>query len=64
LTLYHAGQWSKKYELLCRSKFRPGPTWSEQRVIEENYFFDEIERYNDDELEQLMNELEQFMENL
>lgn len=62
LSLYHEGQWSKKYELLCRSQFKPGRAWREDNVIKDNWFYNEIVEYNDAELEQLMNELEKFLD--
>jgi len=64
LTLWHEGQASKKYELLCRSQFKPAPSWSESRVEIENEFFPEIESWKDDDskLETLMNEIVQYLE--
>lgn len=62
LTLYHEGQYSKKYRLLSQSKFKPGLLWYEENVIKDNYFYSEIVEYNDDELEALMCELGHFLE--
>jgi hypothetical protein len=39
LTLNYEGQGSEKYEYLCKSDFRPGLLWSENKVIKENCFY-------------------------
>lgn len=62
LTLWHEGQWSKKYELLCRSQFKPGHSWSESDVEENNEFYPIIEQYSDNDLEILMNEIKIYLE--
>jgi len=62
LTLWHAGQYSETYRLLCRSKFKPGMAWRESDVEIENEFFTDIEAMaenNDIEgLERLFNHVE------
>jgi hypothetical protein len=58
LSLNHEGQWSDTYRLLCRSKFNPGPMWSESRVESENPYFTEITAEN---AEQLMQAIDQFL---
>ena len=60
LSLNHEGQWSKRYKLLCRSKFKPSPLWSESKVVN-NEFYCEIERLDDDQLEKLMDEMDDFL---
>lgn len=59
LTLWHEGQTSLKYKLLCRSQFKPGPLWSESRVETENDYYAEI---NEENYKALFNELEQYLE--
>jgi len=36
-TLYHSGQWSEGYRLLCANPFRPGPLWSESALLKSMY---------------------------
>ena len=43
LTLNHSGQFSTYYRMLSESEFRPGPMWSESRVIAENMSYDDVE---------------------
>lgn len=62
LTLNHEGQSSKKYELLCRSEFKPGHSWSESRVESENEFYSEVESWSDENIETFMDELDAFFE--
>jgi hypothetical protein len=64
LTLWHEGQWSTKYRLLCASQFKPGPMWNETQVELENQYFHEIESWRDDDkkLEKLMNEINEYLE--
>jgi len=57
-TLNHEGQGSTMYSILSMSKFKPGPLWTEDRCIEENYIYGEI---TDDNIEALVNELNDFM---
>jgi hypothetical protein len=42
-SLNHAGQFSKGYETLCRigHLFKPGPLWSESRVLEDEDYWPE-----------------------
>lgn len=65
LTLWHEGQWSTKYRLLCQSQFKPGPMWSESQVEQENDFYSEIETWKNDDkkLELLMTEINHYLEN-
>lgn len=60
LTLNHEGLWSTEYELLCKSKFRPSPLWSESKVELENEVYSLI---NKDNFESLFSELNDFMLN-
>jgi hypothetical protein len=66
LTLWHGGQYSETYVLLCKSQFRPGLFWSESEVERKNSYFQEIEEWAKngeiDKLTQLMEEIEQFLE--
>jgi|688.fasta_scaffold114122_6 hypothetical protein len=68
LTLWHGGQYSETYALLCRSQFKPGMAWSESSVEEENPYFEEIEALakenNTEELSRLMNDVDQVLEAL
>jgi hypothetical protein len=67
LTLWHDGQWSETYALLCRSKFKPGPFWSESEVQKNNSYYQELEQWTSDnqidKLRQLMDEIEHFLDN-
>jgi hypothetical protein len=67
LILWHDGQYG--YEVLCKSKFKPGMGWSESDVEESNEFFKNIESlvdkkqgYND--ISDLMDELNNFVDSL
>lgn len=66
LTLWHGGQASKTYSLLCQSQFKLGMAWSESQVEEENSYFSQIEAWaedNDDEkLETLMTEINHYLD--
>jgi len=46
LSLNHEGQFSETYKLLCRSRFNPGPLWSESRCETENAYVSEITAEN------------------
>jgi len=61
LSLNHNGQWSDEYRMLCQSKFKPSPMWSESRCLEENFYCEEITQ---DNCETVFNDLEQFMKEL
>lgn len=58
LSVNHEGQGSKKYELLSRSVFKPGPLWSETRMMLENPYYENVSLLSDEEIEQLMTKCE------
>lgn len=60
LSLNHEGQSSRKYELLSQSLFSPGAGYSEERVENENPYYNEITEEN---YEQIFNEIEEFLSN-
>jgi hypothetical protein len=68
LNLWHGGQYSETYALLCRSKFKPGMAWSESQLEEENFYFHEIEelaKHNKiEELENIMNQIDLELEKI
>jgi hypothetical protein len=57
-TLNHEGQTSALYSILSQSEFRPGPLWSESRVMEENDWFHELTEEN---IESTFENLQKFM---
>lgn len=61
--LNHEGQNSKKYELQCRIDFKPGHSWSESDVENENEHYAEFEAMDDSQLERFVEELEHYFEN-
>ena len=70
LTLWHDGRFG--YELLCRSQFKPSPSWYEQNVIDENEFYDDVNSLVEssdgkflgyDEIEILLDNLNEFIDN-
>jgi len=62
--LWHGGQSSKLYELSCRIDFRPGHSWNESDVENENEFFGMFQDKKDDLafMEQFVEELEHYFE--
>lgn len=71
LTLWHDGKHG--YVLLCRSKFKPGMAWNENKVISENEYYNEVNSLVENksgeflgysEIEKLQNRLEYFLENI
>lgn len=66
LTLWHGGQHSETYVLLCKSQFRPGVSWTISGVERENPYFSEIEEWvkngETEKLTLLMEEIERFLE--
>jgi hypothetical protein len=71
MTLWHDGKYG--YVILCKSQFRPGPVWRESNVENENDYFHIIESMvvdgmgkfkGYDEIDNLIDELNEFIENL
>jgi hypothetical protein len=67
LNLWHDG--GKGYEVLSKSQFIPGMAWRESIVERENPYFHEVEslvnnKQGYDEIEKLMDNLNDFMDNL
>ena len=60
LSLNHAGQWSDTYAMLCRSKFKPGPLWSESECEARNEFVSQI---NESNVRETFENLTAYMEN-
>jgi hypothetical protein len=60
-TLYHEGQWSTKYRLLSKSPFKPGPLWKEDDVIRDNWHYNQMVEWTDEDLDILSNEIENYL---
>lgn len=58
-SLNHHGQSCEMYSILSRSPFRPGPMWSETRVLKENEFYSQI---NEENVSDIFERLELFLE--
>lgn len=64
LTLNHEGQGSVKYRLLSTSPFKPGPLFSADEWLKENWNswrYDEMSEMTDEALEQLHRDLKGFL---
>ncbi len=65
--LWHGGQNSLLYELQCRIDFKPGHSWSETKVENENEFYgmfeDWVKNKEENKLELFVEELEHYFEN-